>query len=302
MLQIGLIIGVALASYMKRTISARLIILSLFSLFVPLLIYHYYMYINTGELLPSSIASRTVRTSEYTLLIANYIQFKANPQLYLIPVLMFFYFWRVYKSFGSHGKNLVINLFLLAVGIALFLATIILLFSKSISTRYIDFLFIFVIVDLSIFYIQFLNKKVVSQTKIMTLSIFLVLCSFAYKVILPEYPNNSTLEARLAPDLARQINTIPDARKLAMYEIQTQFYINRPVVSLDARVGSEMLSFVLGKSDLLTAMYENDVGYIGVDHNVSPKIAKDDLYQFMLSLEKTEDAKDNFIHSKSGKT
>jgi len=107
----------------------------------------------------------------------------------------------------------------------------------------------------------------------------------SYKTLVPEYNINSTIDNRLAPKIAAFLNVeMEKDEKFAIYEIQTQYLIDRHVVSLDARVGYEMTDFVLGYQGLLSALSEHRVNFISVDPNVSPAIRMDPFYGFLLEI------------------
>ena len=93
----------------------------------------------------------------------------------------------------------------------------------------------------------------------MLMNIFLIsIIIISYKLIYPTYSYQSDLDTRLAKRFAKKINKIiPTNEKIAIYEIQTQYYINAHVISFDGRVGNEFLPMLNKKQSLLIFVNHN---------------------------------------------
>lgn len=105
----------------------------------------------------------------------------------------------------------------------------------------------------------------------------------SYKLIYPTYSYQSDLDTRLAKRFAKKINKIiPTNEKIAIYEIQTQYYINAHVISFDGRVGNEFLPMLNKKQSFIETLKKHDIKYFSIDENLSEQIKADSCIQFMI--------------------
>ena len=247
----------------------------------PLILYHFYMYENTGAIIPSSIISRAIRSSDSSYLSSIIYLLRTNSQIFV-----FFAFCSLLgaryilnnnlKIFsGSFGRGQFAFYSSLSIGL-------ILLASKSFSTRYFEFVVAPIVPFLAVLVCSYVNEKIRQKFYVACLAMLFLFITF--KVIRPDYRNDSYLSNRLDKNFAEKFNHFADSsEKIALYEVELQYYINATVVSLDARVGNQMIPFFTGKEDLLSAMQRHSIKYLGVDEHVSPRIRRDEFYQFLLA-------------------
>ena len=269
----------------KRTVRQFAIVFALFILsFIPLIMYHIYMFAWTGDWLPSSLVSRATRNSDVSHLRSIYYQVKTAPQYLFflcIPLLFYMNKQKISLSKVSRRQLDMPFCFFIISAIIFVIFTFIWIGSKSFSSRYTEFS----IPILCACSIALLAKPLSTLKNSTILTIFMIapVLASSYKILVPEYNINSTIANRLAPELAAFLNVeMEKEEKFAIYEIQTQYFIDRHVVSLDARVGHEMTDFALGQQSLLSALSEHRVNFISVDPNVSPTIRMDPFYKFLL--------------------
>lgn len=250
---------------------------------LPTLIYHWYIFVNTSQILPSSVVSRATRNSEIDLFYSvAYLIYKFPFIIIIIVSSVFIFRWifrqlAINKSYFNEYKR-----FLYSCIASISLLLFIILFSKSMSLRYAEFVLIPFFIILIVIFINSLQTLPVKRS--LTALIVMSLSSFAYGILNPVYPEESTLEVRFDQEFSNKINKIMSkGERIAIYEIQTQFYLREKVISLDGRVGNHMSSFMLGNESLIEALSRNNINYISVDKNVSPFIRSDPFYQFLES-------------------
>tara|TARA_B100000989_G_scaffold298662_1_gene288995 strand:- start:565 stop:2157 length:1593 start_codon:yes stop_codon:yes gene_type:complete len=282
----------------RREIRGQFFLVLLFLSVAPTFLYHAYMFAHLGEILPSSVLSRSSRVSDYSILSSNWIQIRANPQLYLVLIWtlwLFLDYFLIKKKSLRDGQFRVLNV------VNFFVCTlfvIVLIFSKSNSARYIEFLIPFIAFGLVIHLPALKTKLNNPKKKILLTFISLAVFFSTFKYLYPEYSDQSNLTNRLSPDLAKEFTKIsPDGAKIAMYEIQTQYFLDRKVISLDSRVGREMYLFISGHEQLIEALQRNKIEYLGVDRHASFLIRNDPLYKFLLEIQNKSIIGQDFIYS-----
>jgi hypothetical protein len=272
----------------KKISNKKLLGIILVSL-APALIYHYYIFINSGALFPSSIFSRAVRNEDISFFSVLRYTLSTNPQVLIFFALSTFFctnffIEKIKKQKSKFLERLSQQEFLFIVG--LFFGLLIIL-SKGLSSRYIEFTVAPMTPFLCVLIYSYLNKQIFKSIIFVCFFMSITIIP-AFKVLFSEYRNDSYLSNRLDKDFASQMNLISSKiDKIAIYEIELQYYLNAHAVSLDARVGSEMKDFFLGKENLLSAMKRNSIRFLAVDHFGSPKIQRDEFYKFILNQDST---------------
>lgn len=246
-------------------------IVSIILSILPILFYHLYMYSNTGLLIPSSIYSRATRFGEISIFWSYRVILKSSPEIILSFLLMILSLLYIKK------EKIIINQFfiLMTITYSIF-GLIVFLFTKAFTARYLE-VPILVCAPLVIFMINKIGKK-------MLMNIFLIsIIIMSYKLIYPTYSYQSDLDTRLAKRFAKKINKIiPTNEKIAIYEIQTQYYINAHVISFDGRVGNEFLPMLNKKQSFIETLKKHDIKYFSIDENLSEQIKADSCIQFMI--------------------
>jgi hypothetical protein len=219
------------------------------------------MYYFTGDLVPTSILSRSIRFSDINFIHSFISIFKSHPYI-IIQILTLLLSIKLFKK-----ENYLIKFSILSGLAGLF----ILFFSKSFSIRYFE-VFVLFSMPASIRLINRYYDFGINKISLLPI-IFLI---FFFKVSNPSYSKNSNLENRLSKSFSLKINKlIPKDSKILMYEIQSQYFINSQVISLDGRVGDECFDLLKGKTNLVQTMKTNKIDYISIDENISSLLMKD---------------------------
>lgn len=118
------------------------------------------------------------------------------------------------------------------------------------------------------------------MTAIFVLAVSTLSLEFSYG----QYPTDSKIANRLDRQFGDSMNAIMSpGERAAIYEIELQYYVDHPLISMDGIVGSgEFLPFVEGEKSLREILMENHINYIGVDpHSLYPRMADSELYRWL---------------------
>lgn len=235
-----------------------LLILSL----LPSISYHLYMYNHTGEIIPTSVLSRSIRFSDQSI-ITSYISIIKNDP-YIVFQLFVIFFGALSLIKNSNNLIKISGVFGL-IGVILFFST------KMFQPRYFES-FALMSMPLTVF---FLEKKILKKFN----GLLFVFCFsiLMYKTINPAYSFESTLNNRLSKHFSNKINSIiSEDDKILIYEIQNQYFLKSKVISLDSRVGSEAMELMKGNENLSQLMRTENIKYISIDKNISSLLKKDE--------------------------
>lgn len=229
---------------------------------IPIILYHSYMYYHTNEIIPDTVVSRSIRFYDVELWKSYFIIVYKSPEVlltFLLSGLTALYFI---------SKNKWKSKYIIVFFIFLAMASYIILFKKSFSARYLTIPFL-ICAPITILYISSLKR----YRFILIAAICFIL---ANKFLNPMYPNNSTIENRLAEKFAEKINAIiPKSEKIAIYEIEIQYFINSRVVSMDGRVGPEFLPMLARKENFVQVLEKNNINYFSIDNMISSALRND---------------------------
>lgn len=228
---------------------------------LPSISYHLYMYSYTGEIIPTSVLSRSVRFSDQKI-IMSYISIIRNDP-YIVFQLFIIFFGAL--SFIKNSNNLIkISGIFGLIGVILFFST------KMFQARYFES---FALLSMPIT-VYFLEKKILKKFNVL---LFIFCCSILlFKIFNPAYSFESTLNNRLSRHFSNKINSIiSEDDKILIYEIQNQYFLKSKVISLDSRVGSEAMELMKGNENLPQLMRTENIKYISIDKNISSLLKKD---------------------------
>lgn len=237
---------------------------NIFFFSIPLLIpalYHLYIFYYTGDVLPSSVVSRSSRFSDVSIIYSYYTILKNDPYIIFQSLIILFSFY--FSIIQKKSLNRISSL----MGV---IGIIILISTKTFSIRYFEsFAIISIPATLCMLQSNFFSKYY---------NLLFIICSLIvfYKINNPVYSENSNLKNRLSENFTSKINQIIDPdEKLLIYEIQTQYYLLSKAVSMDARVGKEAIGLINGEEDLYDLMKRESIKYVSIDQNMSSLLRKD---------------------------
>ena len=249
-----------------RSNEKKTFVLWAFISYLPSILYVFYMYINTGDLLPSSavgryiyaIESGTGRWQSIHLMFTNW--WSNNSSVTYLCILSG-------VLFVVMNKKPPIVLLLSAVGI--FLPFLIFPTQPGYFIRYsLPFIIVSGIAAgyISNILIQKVAIFVKNSTVVYVVSLFVMACVLLFSIIHNQAYRNvksDTLDNTLCTDLGQSLNQIIDKDDIILiYEIQAQYSLVARCISLDAIVGSEMTDFLMKRQSFEDALAEYNVKYI----------------------------------------
>ncbi len=254
----------------KRTIAKGMLS------FVPILIYTFYMYLMTGELIPSSITGRGYTALEddsplfekwYICLLQAAIEYRFVFCVILtLFVVIVIFEVRGRKKTDKLKINVADTVFSLSILLAVLLPFVIIP-TTAYFLRYTVGIVAFVLLA-----VAFLVKRLITLSGFSSIRAALFIVGMA-AIVFESYrfgQNNSIPFSQDKFDICygKELNDALNEKNIQegnilMYEIQQQYYLeNFHCISLDAIVGSEALQFLEGKESFSDTVIGNDVDYV----------------------------------------
>lgn len=282
--------------FIKSEHRQRLLLLILLS-FLPAAAYHLYMFVYTGQVVPSSVYARMITAAE------KHVS------------------WPV--KFATSLKSIVGQLGLIYfLGFA---AVVLLLIRKKLREYPVELL---LLLPLSVLYLGFppgdylaryllpvtptlsvlilaalhplanrLLKRSDSyrpnpiginppryRTVLTGLGLFLAVVHGAYALVVYAHPRYD-YDTLLLKDMAQTLNTVTDSTdKILIYEIQSQYYLEAFCYSLDGIVGNQLLDVLTRRESFAHFIRHNDINYIVTMNSFNYRTLYDDTMLEMLYL------------------
>jgi len=232
----------------------RTLLFILYSL-IPLVVYHLYMYVGSGELIPSNIIARAFRAQESGMPWPERVAYTWNELggsesiVYILAVLAILFMF-VEKKIRTQKEGFLLFLPLVVVY---------LIFPPG---RYVARYLLPIMPMLIVLVVE--TVRSILRTRY-AIPVLLVLILAAYAGWFAEYCRNPRydLDRVLLRDLAGRLNELADTGdKVLLYEIQGQFSIDAVCLSADATVGGQMLDAVMGRESFEDAIRSEGVRFV----------------------------------------
>ncbi|HEY9187424.1 MAG TPA: hypothetical protein VIR55_05930 [Ignavibacteria bacterium] len=242
--------------------------LYLFFSFIPIFIYYLYMYINTGNILPTNIYNRIFLVNNYdTNWLKNFLSTLSNlyhePHKYTVFIIGFITFFLViYKKQFQYKFEL--KCFLLIISLCL-------LTPREVHTqRYLLSSLPFILIVTNDYIKNYFSTKKIIYFSIFINIILITFYSYNYYNN-KKYINNTN--SVLLKDLADKLNPISNKNdKILIYEIQSQFYLKSYCISIDGLIGSDIKDIIFRKKSYSDFIKENNVRFIVTNGDFNKKV------------------------------
>jgi hypothetical protein len=306
------LISVSLFVYLlvKYRSYKKYILLFIISL-LPAIVFHLYMYIYTGEILPSNVSARVINALEDNNTWFNNVKASLNTlinkdgYIYFIGILTVISII-IRNRFSKYIEEFIIVIptiipyVILAPTIYstryLLLGTPILIVLAEVEITSLIDKIIKWLTNVSEFFQKYLNNIVYPVLSMVI--ILLILFMYSQYLTNPKIPRDD-FDVVLLKDLAQRLNAIQDRRheqKILIYEIQGQFFINSFCYSLDGIVGKQIHRVLLKKASEFDLIRKEKINYIVTSNSFNyRKIYSSTLFEKLFIHDLNSHAGDSII-------